>query len=144
MVRKAERNDVSAVACLARQLWPHHSLGDLESEFSELMEQTEAALFLAYDGETPVGFAQCQLRHDYVEGTDSTPVGYLEGIFVTERYRRQGYARLLLTACEIWAKQSGCSEFASDCELHNEESLGFHLKLGFTEANRIICFTKQL
>ncbi len=27
--------------------------------------------------------AQSQLRYDYVEGTESTPVGYLEGIFVT-------------------------------------------------------------
>lgn len=35
-------------------------------------------------------------------------------------------------------------EFASDCELGNEESLAFHLKLGFKEANRIICFAKSL
>ena len=28
------------------------------------------------------GFAQGQLRYDYVEGTDNSPVGCLEGIFV--------------------------------------------------------------
>jgi len=28
--------------------------------------------------------------------------------------------------------------------LDNEESLKFHLKMGFAEANRIICFTKSL
>lgn len=32
----------------------------------------------------------------------------------------------------------------SDCELDNEKSLRFHKKLGFQEANRIICFTKPL
>ena len=37
-----------------------------------------------------------------------------------------------------------CREFASDCELSNLESLAFHLRLGFVEANRIICFTKKL
>ena len=37
-----------------------------------------------------VGFAQCGLRRDYVEGTDSSPVGYLEGIFIKEEYRK-GY-----------------------------------------------------
>lgn len=41
-------------------------------------------------------------------------------------------------------KVSGGLEFASDCELDNEDSLKFHLKMGFVEANRIICFTKRL
>lgn len=35
----------------------------------------------------------------------------------------------------------GCSP---TCELDNEDSLKFHLKMGFAEANRIICFTKRL
>jgi aminoglycoside 6'-N-acetyltransferase I len=71
-------------------------------------------------------------------------VGYLEGIYVAENCRGRGYARELLAACEIWAKEKGCREFASDCELNNTQSLNFHLKLGFSEANRIICFTKNL
>ena len=92
----------------------------------------------------PVGFAQCQLRHDYVEGTASSPVGYLEGIFVAPAYQKQGIARALLASCEKWAKEQGCVEFASDCELSNTNSLRFHLSMGFEEANRIICFTKTL
>ena len=84
------------------------------------------------------------MRHDYVEGTESSPVGYLEGIYVADRYRKQGAARELLSACESWAKEKGCTEFASDCELSNVQSLQFHLNVGFEEANRIICFTKKL
>ena len=144
MIRKATGKDAPAIAALALQLWPENTIGEFTEEFSRLATAPDAAVFLAFDGNTPVGFAQCQLRHDYVEGTATSPVGYLEGIFVTESHRRQGYARLLLTACEVWAKQQDCREFASDCELSNEESLRFHLKMGFAEANRIICFTKQL
>ena len=103
----------------------------------------DAAVFLALEGEA-VGFAQCQLRRDYVEGTESSPVGYLEGIFVTQPCRNRGYARALLAACQDWARARGCTEFASDCELTNSESLAFHLRMGFLEANRIICFTKRL
>ena len=29
-------------------------------------------------------------------------------------------------------------------ELTNADSLRFHMAMGFTEANRIICFTKEL
>ncbi len=39
------------------------------------------------------------MRTDYVEGTESSPVGYLEGIFVKEEYRKNGYAKELLFAC---------------------------------------------
>ena len=102
------------------------------------------AFYLARAGERHIGFAQCALRHDYVEGTSTSPVGYLEGIYVLEEYRREGVAVGLLTACENWARQSGCKEFASDCELDNTLSLRFHLAVGFEEANRIICFAKKL
>ena len=143
-IRKAVEHDLDAVTGLALELWPEHRYEDLRQEMEELLACREAAVFLAFAGERAVGFAQCQLRHDYVEGTESTPVGYLEGIFVAEEYRRRGIARKLLEVCQLWVGEQGCGEFASDCELTNTDSLLFHLKLGFLEANRIICFTKKL
>ena len=144
MIRKAEIKDLPILAELSCQLWPDHTVEEMQVEFAEIVAKTDAAYFLAYAEETAIGFAQCQLRHDYVEGTDSSPVGYLEGIYVADGYRKQGVARELLSACESWAKAKGCSEFASDCELDNVQSLQFHLNVGFEEANRIICFTKKL
>ena len=140
---KAEVKDASEVAWLSLQLWPEHDIEEMELEFRELIQMDDAAVFLALEGEA-VGFAQCQLRRDYVEGTQSSPVGYLEGIFVTQPCRTRGYARALLAAGQDWARARGCTEFASDCELTNSESLAFHLRMGFLEANRIICFTKRL
>ena len=143
-IRKAALSDAATAAMLAQQLWPHHEAAQLQEEFEPLLEDANAAVFLAYSDSVPAGFAQCQLRNDYVEGTSSTPVGYLEGIFVVPAYQKQGIARALLAACENWARMRGCSEFASDCELTNSDSLLFHLNVGFEEANRIICFTKKL
>lgn len=110
----------------------------------EILGKPDAAFFLMQRSGKTFGFAQCQLRRDYVEGTESSPVGYLEGIFVEEAFRGKGAARELLSACESWAREQGCREFASDCELTNTGSLSFHLAMGFAEANRIICFTKSL
>ena len=140
MVRKATEEDISLIGGLMAALWPHHMAEEMAEEASEILTDSNAAIFLAGDA----GFAQCGLRHDYVEGTESSPVGYLEGIYVRPEYRSQGLARELLAACENWAKEKGCREFASDCELDNTQSLEFHLKTGFQEANRIICFTKNL
>ena len=144
MIRQANAKDLPALAELACRLWPDHSMEEMEAELARIMAKPEAAFFLAFHQERAVGFAQCQLRHDYVEGTDSSPVGYLEGIYVAEDCRHQGLAKALLAACEGWARDQGCAEFASDCELSNVDSLGFHLKVGFLEAGRIICFTKKL
>lgn len=144
MIRKAESKDLPIIAELACQLWPHHTVEEMQKDMAGIMAQSDAAFFLAFDGEKTIGFAQCQLRYGYVEGTDSSPVGYLEGIYVADEYRKQGIAKDLLAACERWAKGMGCIEFASDCELDNMQSLQFHLNVGFEEANRIICFTKKL
>jgi aminoglycoside 6'-N-acetyltransferase I len=95
------------------------------------------------DGEA-VAFISLSLRHDYVEGTDSSPVGYLEGIYVKPDFRGHGIAAELVKFAKEWAISHGCSELASDCELDNEDSRLFHGKVGFEEANRIICFTMNL
>lgn len=144
MIFQAQKKDIKMLASLAVQLWPYHTQKELEEEFSGLMEDGKTVFFLCEQGGSTAGFAQCSLRNDYAEGTESSPVGYLEGIFVCPAYRKQGYARRLLSACESWAEEQGCLEFASDCELHNKDSLHFHLQAGFVEANRIICFVKQL
>ena len=143
-MQKVSMDNLKDLVNLALELWPHHSAEELKTEFEETWAKDDAVFFLEYDGSLPVGFAQCQLRYDYVEGTSASPVGYLEGIFVSEPYRKKGIARQLLTACEGWAKEKGCTEFASDCELTNTQSLRFHQSIGFEEANRIICFTKKL
>ena len=110
MVQKAIEQDAAVLADLALVLWPSHDAAELRDEFIELLKSEEAACFLACEAGVPVGFAQCQLRHDYVEGTIHSPVGYLEGIFVREDHRRTGVAGKLLAACESWASAMGCRE----------------------------------
>lgn len=144
MIYKATKTEASTIAGLAILMWTEPTIEELTEDFEALLCNDKAAIFLLTIENEAAGFAQCQLRHDYVEGTESSPVGYLEGILVKEKYRNQGYAKELLKKCEEWAKEQGCTEFASDCELDNDTSFQFHMKMGFEETNRIICFTKPL
>lgn len=143
-IREATVGEVMEVARLALMLWPEHSMHAIALEIYETINTNKGAYFLAFENSEIIGFSQTSLRSDYVEGTSSSPVGYLEGVFVLDPYRKQGIGQQLLTACEDWAREQGCEEFASDCELTNEESLSFHRRLGFEEANRIVCFRKLL
>lgn len=144
MIRKAGKQDLEILANLAVLMWDNHSVSELFADFSEIISKGKSQFFLKYENDISIGFAQCQLRYDYVEGTRTSPVGYLEGIFIKEGYRNKGYAKELLAECEAWAKCKGCQEFASDCEIDNIDSFQFHKAMNFTEANRIICFTKTL
>ncbi len=143
-IREMQNEDIYKVAHLAHIMWSSHSTDELAEQFAHSLASDDSAIFVAEDNNRVKGFAQCSLRYDYVEGTHTSPVGYLEGIFVDESLRGRGYAARLLKSCEEWAREKGCSEFASDCELSNTGSLHFHLSAGFDEANRIICFTKKL
>lgn len=144
MVREATKADAFALAELAVKMWSDHTISGLQSDFLDIICSDNAVCFIKYVDHKEVGFAQCQLRNDYVEGTDTSPVGYLEGIFVEKEYRHKGYAKELLAKCEQWAKEKHCTEFASDCEIDNDISFAFHLSMGFEEANRIICFRKDI
>ena len=139
---RMQQAEVADAAALAQKLWPEAQT--LEEEFFASLEDAGFAMFLAYEENAPVGFAQCQLRHDYVEGCSTSPVGYLEGIFVEPFFRGKGTAKVLLGCCEEWARAQDCTEFASDCELSNTQSIAFHKTVGFAEENRIVCFKKEL
>ncbi|MBO2517417.1 MAG: N-acetyltransferase [Clostridiales bacterium] len=141
---RANETHISALAPLILQLWPDNSPAKAEEIAREYVcGKEKAAFYKEADGKI-AGLAMCGLRHDYVEGCDTSPVGYLEGIVVDDAYKGRGIAKALCRECEEWAKKLGCSEFASDCELENTASLAFHLAIGFEEENRIICFRKSI
>lgn len=144
MIYRAGNGDISRLTDMALKLWPDNDWDELFEEMKEIIAMDDAAVFILAEDGKDAGFAQCQLRNDYVEGTDTSPVGYLEGIFVDENFRGRGFAADLLRECEKWTREMGCSEIASDCDIDNEASFRFHLKHGFIEVNRIICFSKKI
>ncbi len=141
---RASEKDIKNLTDLVKIVWPENSKEDLTRIILEYMDSDESAVFACKQGDNFAGVALCCLRHDYVEGCDTSPVGYLEGVSVKEEFRNMGIAKSLVEECEQWAREKGCKEFASDCELSNTASLNFHLQIGFTEQNRIICFKKDL
>jgi aminoglycoside 6'-N-acetyltransferase I len=92
----------------------------------------------------PIGFVEATVRNDYVNGCSTSPVAFLEGIYVEPRVRRRGVARALVNAVEEWGREMGCREFASDALLENASSHSMHAGLGFQETERVVYFRKDL
>lgn len=131
---------------LREQLWPRHASAEHLAEMASFLASPERfAQFIEYDPSgNALGFVEVALRSDYVNGTNSSPVGFLEGIYVLPQARRQGIARILVTEAERWAASVGCSEFASDAFIDNTRSHAMHAALGFEETERVVFFRKAL
>ncbi|HEU4352998.1 MAG TPA: aminoglycoside 6'-N-acetyltransferase, partial [Burkholderiales bacterium] len=91
-----------------------------------------------------IGFAEASLRSDYVNGTESSPVAFLEGLYVAPLARRKGVAASLVAAVADWARAAGVGELASDAVLENSISHVVHRALGFEETERVVFFRKPL
>lgn len=131
---------------LRQALWPDcprvEHLAEMQSAL-DLPDQYAQFLACGADGRA-AGFVEASLRTDYVNGTDSSPVAFLEGIYVAPACRRQGVGRLLVAAVASWARERGCSELASDAPLDNVASHAMHAALGFEETERVVYFRKAL
>ncbi len=127
-------------------LWPDATAAEHRTEMLSLTAQPERyAQFMARsEAGIALGLAEAAVRHDYVPGTDTSPVAFLEGLFVEPSARGQGVARALVGAVEHWALARGCSELASDTPLDNTLSQQVHQRLGFALSERIVCFCKAL
>ncbi len=110
-----------------------------------LLAPDRFGLFISYSQtRIPAGFAEASVRHDYVNGTSSCPVAFLEGIYVAPEFRRAGVARQLVSAVIGWAESCGFTELASDADISNEESHAMHRALGFEETERVVFFRRNL
>lgn len=89
------------------------------------------------------GFIEINVRN-FAEGSRSSRVPYIEAWFIDKDKRGQGYGKKLMQTAENWAMQSGFSELGSDTEVDNINSIKAHMKLGFKEVDRVVCFLKKL
>ena len=131
---------------MRQTLWPEMRAEENLSE-TESMLAAESRFFIrvALDAQgRAAGFAEAALRTDAVNGCATSPVVFLEGIYVEPELRRQGVARALVHAVEEWGRKIGCCEFASDALLENTSSHSMHRGLGFEETERVVYFRKQL
>lgn len=131
---------------LREMLWPDSTREEHAAEMARVAaDPFRFGQFLARDAAgARLGFAEVSLRTDYVNGTESSPVAFIEGLFVLPHARRKGVAGALMAVIVAWGRARGCSELASDALLDNTGSHAMHAALGFTETERVVFFRRAL
>lgn len=144
-VRSARSEDAEAWVRLRGALWPDWKEDHATEIAAYLANPPEevGCLVAEVEDRGVIGFVEVRLR-DYAEGCESSPVGYLEGIYVEPEQRRSGVGRALVRAAEAWARERGCEEMGSDRGLDNAVSGAFHESVGFQEVVRMVAYRKLL
>lgn len=145
-IRAATPADVMEWARLRNELWPDSidvHLADITPFFSGAAHGIQEVFIIDGPHGRLGGFIELNIR-GYAEGSAADQVPYIEGWFVAEELRGQGWGRRLVDAAEQWAQAQGFTELASDAELDNAGSIAAHEALGFEETDRIVCFLKKL
>ncbi len=129
------------------QLWPEDSTQsharDIQATY--LAGDPDRIALIGLDEDFGAkGFAEATVRHDYVEGCGTSPVAFVEGIFVAPEVRVRGLGRYLVLAVESWGRARGCRELASDALIDNQASHAFHEATGFEETLRVVYFRKLI
>ncbi|NET39937.1 MAG: GNAT family N-acetyltransferase [Cyanothece sp. SIO1E1] len=146
MIKEATIADLDAWIELRIQLWPQCSNEECQSDCLKIVESNRETCFISYlspDEKQGIGFIEVSTR-DYVEGCRSSPVGYIEGIFVSKGYRKRGLGTTLIEKSYEWLLSKGCSEVGSDSLIDNETSISFHKQIGFEEIERHVVFKKAI
>ena len=145
-IRACASADDAAWLALRREMYAHHDAAELHAEMvSMCREPGRYAQFVGEDADgRPLGFAEVSLRHDDVVGTSTSPVAFLETVYVVPVARRHGLAQALVAQARAWGRARGCTEFASDALLDNAASHAMHRALGFKETARVVYFRQSL
>lgn len=116
VVRNVTRNDAPVWEAMRRDLWPGDDAGhtaEIASFFAGTLEEPAAVMLAENAAGLVVGLLELSIRFD-VAGLQGKQAGYIEGLYVSPEARGHGVARRLIQAARRWARQQGCTAFASD------------------------------
>lgn len=89
------------------------------------------------------GFIEINVRC-HTEGALANEVPHIEGWYVDEDLRGQGYGRALFEVAEHWALAHGFTAVASNADISNTDSIDTHKAMGYEEVDRVVHFIKKL
>ncbi len=116
---------------------------ELAAEISRMLASDDWAAFGAAANGRLVGMIEL-FERNHADGCTTSPVTYIEGLWVAEDCRRRGVARELVRAGIEWGRSRGRTEMASDVRFANVLSQTVHRSLGFEETERLVIYRMSI
>ncbi len=156
IIRQAQQQDVESLCNLVHAFHEFHvaglptrlvTLGKLEtfdcseliSKLSQIIDNLEAAVFIAEIDSQLVGFVELYLRQDNPNpAVVGYKYGYLQSLMVHEKYRAKGLGKQLVQAAESWAEARGAKEIRLETWEFPASPLKFYERLSYRTLKRTL------
>lgn len=149
VIRHATDQDYDEICSLFQALDDYHVFVDPETFqrfpgpprplelLKSFLEHPEKALVVAVEGNSMVGFLNCQLST-----TPSLPMlrprtfATVDNIFVVPSHRNRGIGARLVDEAKSWARQKGVEALQLTVYCSNRMAMEFYEKLGFVDVKK--------
>ena len=111
-------------------------VGELTKILLNMFKTNEGKIFVAIEGANCVGY--CLVTKKFYPAEIPQMCGCINGVFVTQAFRKQGLGRKLYEASVNWLKQEGINYIELYHALNDDEAKGFWNTLGF-KAVQVTC-----
>ena len=137
-IRPATRQDEEAALYLLEQLFeppggvpPDYTRERSSAAFRWAVEQPNADILLAFDGDMAVGLASVYAD---IQSLGFGPKCWLQDMVVDKERRSEGVGELLMAAAESWARGRGLTHIELSSNRGRVEAHRFYEKQGFARA----------
>jgi GNAT superfamily N-acetyltransferase len=146
-VQKANLSNIDEITRIANALWKfdggldsHYSISkDFERKFKTSLRRNmgrrDFITLKAVCGSEIAGIISGEIQHK-VSYRKLKKVGYIQELFVAERYRNKGIATMLIAELLRWFKRKGVRHAEVIAVSRNKGANDFYTKLGFREIHR--------
>jgi len=112
----------------------------LDQEMEAIIKHGMCSCFcIKNDNAETIGLVELSERN-IADGCLSSPVAYLEGLYLKPEYRSKGLGREVILQVMSLCRESGFSELATDTNFDNFRARAFYKALGFEELEHCVGF----
>ena len=147
-IRRAEDKDIPSLLKLLDYIRALHHGGRpdvfkdngtkyTDEQLKEKLKNNEEGIFVAYDGETFLGYV-CTILKEYKDHNImlDKKVLYVDDLCVSEESRGRGVGRMLMDEAKDFAKETGCASLELNVWKFDGSAEEFYRSYGFTTMSR--------
>jgi aminoglycoside 6'-N-acetyltransferase I len=143
-LRAIAQHDFPEWKALRQALYNELKDADNDSEVQKIFASHDWHCWFVIDKQgNIIGLVELAARN-IVDGCLSSPVAYLEGLYLKPGYRSKGIGKQIIKFILSWCAKNGYSELATDTELANTRAQHFYESTGFEETDRIVQYRIEI